>query len=99
MWRPNSLHESISEAVNFPRDKNGRYQCPNCKVFRVAACIIDVRQLPITEGWACDCCWTQWQRELRNIDGNETVKNQREWALRWVTAHKAPTEIIAKFML
>ena len=96
-WRPDSLLESIVEGADFPRDRHGRYQCPSCKAFRHAGVIINVRHLPIPEGWACDVCWSQWQRELRTIDGKGPVQNQRAWTLRWVTAHNAPTEIRDKF--
>ncbi len=97
MWRPNTVREAIDEAVNFGRDKHGRYQCPNCRVFRVAECIVDVRHLPITEDWACDVCWTHWQRTQRVVDGGGAISGRFDWRRRWVIAHGAPPEIVEKF--
>ena len=97
MWRPNSLREAISEAVNFPLDKSGRYQCPNCKAFRVSDCIVDVRNLPIPEDWACDVCWTKWERTARVVDGGLPINGRFDWRRRWVIAHSAPAEIAQKF--
>lgn len=95
MWRPDSLRESMSESSDFPRDRHGRVQCPNCKTFRIPDIIIDVRKLPIPEDWACDACWTHWQRTNRVIDGGPKIAG--DWSLRWVIAHGAPPDIVRKF--
>ena len=99
MWRPDSLLEAIDETVSFPKDSGGRNQCPNCKVFRVAACILDVRQLPMPEDWACDVCWTHWERTGRVVDGGAKIDTDArfDWRLRWAIAHNAPQEIIDKW--
>ena len=96
-WRPKSLLESIVEGADFPRDRHGRYQCPSCKAFRHVGVIIDVRHLPISEDFACDVCWTQWQRTDRIVDGGGPINGRFDWRLRWVIAHRAPTEIVEKF--
>ena len=98
MWRPDSLQESLQDGESFVRDRHGRYQCPNCSAFRSAAIIIDVRALPIPEDWACDVCWTHWERTGRIVDGGDAIAAGRfEWRRRWVLAHGAPNSIIEKF--
>lgn len=97
MWRPDSLKESLTEGASFVRDRHGRYQCPNCRAFRTAAVIIDVRHLPIPEDWACDVCWTKWERTGRIVDGRGSINGRFDWRRRWVIAHGAPREIVEKF--
>jgi len=97
MWRPDSLQESLAEGASFVRDRHDRYQCPNCRSFRAAAIIIDVRALPIPEDWACDVCWTHWERTDRVIDGGGAITKDFEWRRRWVTVHGAPANIVNKF--
>lgn len=98
MWRPKSLLEAIEngEQVSIETDKNGRYKCPNCGSRRPAAAIVDVRELPIVEGWACDSCWSGWLREGRDIDGNGPVADRIKWREQWAKAHKAPDEVVEK---
>ena len=99
MWRPDSLKESLTEGASFVQDRHGRYQCPNCRVFRNPAVIIDVRHLPIPEDWACDACWSHWERTGRVIDGRDAISehDKFDWRRRWLIAHNAPTEIRDKF--
>jgi len=97
MWRPNSLREDMSQGAGFPKDNGGRVQCPNCRSYRVPDCIVDVRSLPIPEEWACDVCWTHWERTERVVDGGEKIAGRFDWRLRWVEAHGAPQSIVDKF--
>ena len=96
-WRPKSLLESDRKSLK--QDRAGRFECPTCKAFRHAAVIIDVRHLPIPEGFACDVCWTHWERTGRIIDGGPAISgtNKFEWRRRWVIAHNAPQAIVDKF--
>lgn len=72
-----------------------KYKCPTCSQFKWAGSIVDVRNLSITEDWACDGCWTDWERKGRNIDGGEKApEDKREWALRWAIAHNVSSNIL-----
>lgn len=97
-WRPDTLLEVLAagEEIALATDRHGRYACPNCGVHRHAAVIVDVRALPIPEEWACDACWTMWQRQLRDVDGLGPVTDRRAWTIRWATALNAPLAVIEK---
>lgn len=99
MWRPKTLLEAIEakEDHGIKPDGRGRYICPNCRVIRGAAIIVDVRALPIAEDWACDVCWTHWERHGRVVDDGDKIDGRFDWRLRWVVAHNAPADIIQKF--
>ena len=99
MWRPNTLLEAIEnkEDHGIESDGGGRYICPNCRVIRSAAIIVDVRSLLIAEDWACDVCWTHWERNGRVVDGGEEIDGRFDWRRRWVIAHGAPDSIVEKF--
>ena len=98
MWRPKTVLEiRETEQVLLKQDKQGRYECPNCGVLRHAAVIVDVRDLPIPEDWACDACWTKWERTGRIVDGGGSINGRFDWRRRWVIAHGAPMEIVEKF--
>lgn len=98
MWRPNSLAEAIEsgyDVSDWETRQRARlqYRC-GCGLFAQPERIIDVRHLPIDEDWACDGCWTDWQRTGRAIDdGPNSPKDRREWRLRWVKALGAPVEV------
>lgn len=102
MWRPDTLLEALEadDPVTVELAPDGhRYRCPNCGLFRPAVAIVDVRGLPIAEDWACDACWTHWERTGRVIDGGlPMLRTDRfEWRRRWVVAHAAPAAIVQKF--
>lgn len=85
------LHEFASRKKVAPV-----YRC-TCGNARKAALIVDCRGLPgIAEDWACDGCWTRWERTGRDIDGAGAPTDRREWRERWVTAHEAPQEVVDK---
>lgn len=103
-WRPATLLESPDDVHTFESDRHGqRYRCPNCGVFRPRGVIVDVRALPIPEDWACDCCWSAWERAGRIVDsGPPIVVTKRrahamEWRRRWVIAHGALADVARKF--
>lgn len=98
MWRPNTLYEVLGTAEDPGLEqRNGRFVCPNCRTIRPAVCIVDTRALPIVENWSCDACWTGWQRQGRNVDGLPApLTDRRGWLVRWVQAHGAPAEVVAK---
>jgi len=97
MWRPNSLREAINEDHGVRIDERGRAICPNCRTRRPPEVLIDVRHLPIPESFACDNCWTHWERTGRVVDGGQPITARFEWRRRWVVAHDAPPEIAQKF--
>lgn len=42
---------------------NGKVVCPTCGMIRPhASLLIDVSDLPIGGDWACDGCWSNWER-------------------------------------
>lgn len=105
MWRPKTFFDAqaAEEPVSLEVDRLGRVRCPNCGTCRHAAAIVDVRHLPIPEEWACDGCWTQWERTGRVVDGGPGfVSSNRkgrgfEWRKRWAVAHSAPPEVTRKW--
>lgn len=71
------------------------YRCPGCGNYRGANLIVDVRALVIPEEWACDGCWTHWQRIGRKIDNiGHDPEDRRAWIIRWAVAHGEPTSVI-----
>ncbi len=98
MWRPATLQEALEarEGLDLEETGDGRYRCPNCRTARQACAIVDVRALPIPEEWACDCCWTDWERHGRPVDGREAPADRRAWRARWAAALGAPAEVRAK---
>lgn len=75
--------------------------------------LVDCRHLPIEEDWACDGCWTDWQRTRKCVDGgnpiipdpdshdftkrDENIRTRREWDRRWLKAHGASPEDLNTF--
>lgn len=86
---PNILPEQLQ--------RNGlkKYLCPTCNSWKWAGLIVDVRALAIAEDWACDGCWTHWERTGRKIDTGELdPQDRREWRLRWAIAHEQSLETL-----
>jgi len=77
-----------------------KYYCPNCNLLVSPELLIDVRDFPISEDWACDGCWTKWMREGRNMDGGASdPEDHKDWEIRWAIAHDVPLEIIQKLSM
>lgn len=106
MWRPATLAETIAAGLDVSewptRQPRGapevRYRCP-CGAHVQPARLIDCRSLPIEQDWACDGCWTRWCREGVIFDDGEPIPDRREWQRRWLKAHGAPDDVVAKVTL
>ena len=54
--------------------------CPCCGKRVKAFQVIQVTAIDITdEDWACDGCWTTWQRELRAMGTDTDILTPEEW--------------------
>lgn len=64
---------------------NDRVVCPICKAPRPYFCVIDVSALPheLTGGaaYACDGCWTRWEREERLLADGTIFDEARMYEL------------------
>lgn len=62
--------------------------------------LVDCRHLPTSQDWACDGCWTDWQRKRTPIDGgNEMaagnrIQSRREWDRRWEMSHGSSQAVL-----
>ncbi len=71
--------------------------------------LVDCRHLPISQNWACDGCWTNWQRRKTPIDAgpdfivsgspsrDQRIAVRLAWERRWLKAHSATPQEIADF--
>ena len=103
-WMPKTLMDALNdedpealavETVNKKGATQPLYRC-ECGQAVESARIVDTRALPIPESWACDGCWTKWQRNKRVIDGGAPFSKRYEWRERWMIANKAPAKEITK---
>lgn len=72
------------------------HQCPGCLSWVRAERLIDVRSLLIDQTFACDGCWTDWQRRGVPVNGEQAPANRKAWLVNWLAAHNAPQEAIEK---
>ncbi len=70
------------------RDGRTWVRCPNCRRRVLPIVLVDLRAInAFGEDWACDGCWTGWQREGRIVGGEPLTLE------RWVTLHDAPASV------
>jgi len=82
--------EADGEGVLVPRlsprrDGSHLYACPVCGTFSRAGAITNTAEIPGTEeDWACDGCWSSWQRRLVNMtnDADDPLVTS-EWAYQF----------------
>jgi hypothetical protein len=86
-------------------DEKGRVKC-KCgrKVWPFV--LVKVTQFDnVDQNWACDGCWTDWQRHrkpLKKVDNhkdlmhNDRQKSRKAWDEDWLSGHGAPKELIDK---
>lgn len=78
--RYDQVRASLPQAEQLPEKKISgvmRTQCPCCSGWKLAFVLIDISALPaaflagLPAGvrWACDGCWTKWEREGRDCGG------------------------------
>lgn len=95
MWNPPTYEEDSLESRQKPGKRHTEYLC-SCGTWRPAFMIVDVRALAIGQDYACDNCWTDWERRGVVVDGGAEPQNRKEWRERWAQAHGAPQEVIDK---
>lgn len=64
-----------------------RHQCPLCLNWTAASLIADVSGISgtlATSRWACDACWSEWQRQLMPLQGGDEFVTQEEWFSRFL---------------
>jgi hypothetical protein len=64
-----------------------RHQCPICQGWGSASLIADVTgitaDLTLGQRWACDSCWTEWQRQQLPLSDGDTFVTHEEWFCRF----------------
>lgn len=64
-----------------------RHQCPICQGWTSASLIADVTgitaDLTLGQRWACDSCWTEWQRQQLPLSDGDTFVTHEEWFVRF----------------
>ena len=97
-------YESHPDGSKEPDDK-GRVRC-DCGRRVWPFVLIEVKQFDNVEhDWACDGCWTDWQRKrhpLMKVDNHkdlshtERQRSRKAWDEQWLKGHGAPQEMIDK---
>ncbi len=60
-----------------------RHQCPVCLNWTAASLIADVSGTLAASRWACDACWTEWQRQQLPLSDGDDFVTQEEWFVRF----------------
>jgi hypothetical protein len=63
-----------------------RHQCPVCGNWTAASLIADVTGISVelTGGrWACDACWSEWQRQQFPLSPSDNFVTAEEWFCRF----------------
>ena len=100
-WVPGTLLDAINgeyEPVIPSRKKSKmEYMC-ECGKFKLPCLILDLRNAPsIDRDWACDGCWSHWQRNADNCDViGLKPRDINEWAARFAAILGAPSDVINK---
>ena len=100
MWRPDTLQDHLDGGDAAPpelsiREKDGKAACPSCGTWVRPHRITDCRLLThLAVDWACDGCWTRWQREGTTVDDQPDTDDESEWLERWMQAHGAPSDAL-----
>ena len=91
----------LLEAVT--RKNVTKHRCECGRVVR-ASRIVDIRHIArIDQNWACDGCWTEWQREEGRAEQRKSPagrkrqgskKGRRQFARRWLADLGAPQSTI-----
>lgn len=99
MWRPNTLAEALAAGYQATLRTRQRarlqYRCP-CGSYRVPDLLVDTRGLDVGQDWACDGCWSTWERQGLSVDGEARPADRIAWKERWLRAHGAPAAVVAK---
>lgn len=72
-------HPNADGLLLDPANPN-KARCPICGCYRERFLLIDVSSLPsqltLGKNWACDGCWTRWERERVKLpDGREFTEH------------------------
>lgn len=96
-------YESHPDGSRTP-DDNGKVSC-HCGRKVHPFVLVDVKHLDNVEhDWACDACWTHWQRNRTPMMQADIVKpintdksqSRKDWDEKWLKGHGAPQSIINK---
>lgn len=75
-------------------DDNGRVQC-YCGRRVWPFVLVDTKPMNnVKQDWACDACWTDWQRNRFPLTKGEIPNNRKEWDEQWLRLHGAPQSTI-----
>lgn len=104
MWNPPTLQDALNNnepiplAVKSVGQGKFKYKC-DCGSWVFASVMIDVRKLtpPNGQEWACDGCWTHWERNQIKVTKAKKQKDAKAWRKEWIKAHGAPADIVAKY--
>jgi len=100
-WIPKTLLDASIEtraAIDSHMGSAGKdvYKC-KCGAAVVASRMVDVRHMDYDQDFACDGCWTRWERIGIMSDGTKSQpQDRREWQKRWLVAHSAPQSEVDK---
>lgn len=87
-------YESHPDGSRTP-DENGRVAC-HCGRMVWPFVLVPVHSMDVPHDWACDACWTTWQRDRKPLKAGNKPNGRKGWDEQWLQLHGAPQDAIDK---